>query len=193
MTVDTKTQLNGIFKQLNIQAKNIELFDAYINTLKQWNKKINLISRKESNIIDNILGPSLLFFKEYKGSDYNIIDLGSGAGFPALAIKIYNPKIRITMVDSNYKKTTFLNFICSKLNLKCRIMNTTFEQIKLKNEQFHFITSRGINLSDHLINLIKQKIQSRQLIHFTSENITLALDLKKTILFNSTAMKIYSL
>ncbi len=193
MTKDIKAQLNKSFDELNLQAKNVEYFEEYIKILLLWNKKINLISKKEENIVQNLIAPSLLFFKHFTLDNYNIIDLGSGSGIPAVVLKIYKPSLNITMVDANYKKTTFLQYICRKLNLDCKIINNTFEAINKNIMQYNITTTRGVNIDTKLLGIIKQNIQSRWLVYFTSPNIHLPLNIQKELRLSLTAMKIYNL
>ena len=193
MGKNLETQLDECFNHIDIPSNNADKLQHYVELIKIWNKKINLVSKKEQGIVSNLIAPSLLFFKTFKENNYNIIDLGSGAGFPSLVFKIYKPTLNITMVDSNHKKTSFLNYTCSALKMNCKIMNTTFEKLNLKNISFDIITTRGVNIDENLLNLIKTKIQSRWLVYFTSPKIYLPLDLRSQLRLNSTSMKVYRL
>ena len=188
---DLKTRLEKAFKRVDIpKPESLEPFIEYINTLTQWNKSIALISKREENIVNHLVAPSLLFFKVFREDNLEIIDIGSGAGFPAVVLKIYKPTLNITMIESNHKKTAFLRYICSKLNLKCNILNKRLEDI---DEQLvcDVITARAINLKN-MINEIK-KIKAGYLFYLTSRDNQLSFNLKQEIIFRNHCAKIYTL
>ncbi len=187
-----KIQLESIFKTLELEPKNIELLEAYIDILFKWNKKINLISRKNETLVENFILHSLMFFKVFKNNNYNIVDLGSGAGFPAIVLKIYNPSLEITMIDSNHKKTAFLNYVCSTLSIQTKIINNSFENIKTPLNK-DIISVKGVNIDEYLIKIIKEKIKGRYLAYFTSPNINLPLKTVKEKRHNYLSLKVYEL
>lgn len=98
----------------NYLQKEIE----FNNLIMDWNKKINLVSRKKTDVYDLI--DDCRIFLDY--IDFNplpkILDLGTGGGFPGIVIKIHHPEIRVTLVDSIMKKITAVCEITSKLGLK---------------------------------------------------------------------------
>jgi len=95
-------------------------FMLYMELLKEWNKKINLTRITEDDeiikkhFIDSI---NLLQFKEIYNAK-TMIDIGTGAGFPGIPIKIILPDIEVTLLDSLNKRLVFLDEVISKLNLK---------------------------------------------------------------------------
>ena len=106
-------------EELNIASNNVtEQFELYNKLLMEWNAKINLISRKNVNIENNILN-SLYFLTEYslKGNE-RLIDIGTGGGFPGIALKIIMPELKITLNDSIKKKVKVLEDIIVKMQLK---------------------------------------------------------------------------
>ncbi|WP_022671098.1 16S rRNA (guanine(527)-N(7))-methyltransferase RsmG [Hippea alviniae] len=188
---DLKTRLEKAFKRVDIpKPESLQPFEEYINTLTQWNRSIALISKREENIVNHLVAPSLLFFKVFKKDNLKIIDIGSGAGFPAVILKIYKPTLSITMIEPNHKKTAFLRYICSKLNLKCSIIDKRLEEI---DEELicDVITARAINLRN-MIDEIK-KIRAGHLFYLTSKDNQLDFDLKQEILFKNHCAKIYTL
>lgn len=105
--------------ELNFPAEKLSLkFRDYSDCLLEWNKKINLVSRKLDSIESNIL-TSVYFLKKFslKGNE-NIFDIGTGGGFPGIPLKILFPNISITLNDSIGKKILVVEDIISKLNLK---------------------------------------------------------------------------
>ncbi len=195
MTNDLRIQLEHIFNKLQIEKRNTDLLIKYIQLLNNWNKNINLISKKEKNIVCSLVAPSLLFFKLFKTSiSYNIVDLGSGAGFPSITIKIYNPNINITMVDSNAKKTAFLHYATTKLSLKCNIINKNFNSINYNElNNIDIVTVRGVNITNNILDIIKTKIQSKWLVYYTSPKNHLTLDLARETEIYSISAQLYKL
>ena len=114
--------LRDSLDKLKIQYNDeqIEQFRSYYELLTEWNKKINLtaitgyedIVRK--HFIDSILICSLLDLNK----DIRIIDVGTGAGFPGIPIKILNPDCRIVLLDSLNKRVRFLETVVDELGLE---------------------------------------------------------------------------
>jgi len=105
--------------ELNLPGeKFLSKFEDYSNQLLEWNKKINLVSRKLDSIEPNIL-TSIYFLKKYplKGNE-KIFDIGTGGGFPGIPLKILYSHTEITMNDSIGKKISVVEDIISKLNLR---------------------------------------------------------------------------
>lgn len=96
----------------------ISQFEKYEELLLNWNKKLNLVSRKTTSIEEHILN-SIFFLTKYKliGNE-NIIDIGTGGGFPGIPLKILYPEIKLTLVDSIQKKVKALDDIVVKMNFK---------------------------------------------------------------------------
>jgi 16S rRNA (guanine527-N7)-methyltransferase len=98
---------------------------TYIDLLLRWNARINLTAiRGEEEIVTRHFGESLFaarhLFPQATVSQAHatrLIDIGSGAGFPGLPIKIWAPDIQLTLIESNQKKATFLREVARKLTL----------------------------------------------------------------------------
>lgn len=98
-----------------------EEFDRYLDELLEWNKKFNLTSitdREEAKLRHFYDSLTLTEAFDFSGSEYSVIDVGSGAGFPGLPIKILFPNIRLTLLDSTAKKVSFIEHIIAILKLK---------------------------------------------------------------------------
>ena len=195
MTKELETQLENTFLNLELEPRNIELFIEYINTLRKWNRKINLISKKENDIVNSLIAPSLLFFKVTEGlSCSSVVDLGSGAGFPGFVIKIYEPDIKMVMIEKNSKKCAFLNYVNTILQLESQIISESlFDITSSKIEAADIVTVRGVRLTKNIIEEIKRKTKSKRLIYFTSQSIHLPLVLEKQMELNYVVSKMYKL
>ncbi len=105
---------------VSVSYHQLVQFGVYHQELKDWNTKINLTSLTDDlDIIDKHFIDSLSLIC-YNSSGYGIrmVDVGTGAGFPGIPIKIYQPDIRLSLLESVGKKAGFLNHITSKLELE---------------------------------------------------------------------------
>ncbi len=105
-------------KSYNIDAQNIFLqLDAFANLLIEYNKKVNLtaITKPEDienkHFIDSLLLASM---PHIKGS---VVDVGTGAGFPGIVLKLYKPEIELTLMEPTGKRVEFLKCACGELGL----------------------------------------------------------------------------
>lgn len=102
---------------LSLNDDAIDRLCRYYELLIEWNEKINLTALTEpedvalKHFADSLM---LLQYAEVK-SDVSIIDVGTGAGFPGMVLKIARPDIRLTLLDSLNKRLTFLDTVCTEL------------------------------------------------------------------------------
>ena len=134
----------------NITEDKLEKLINYLNLIKKWQKKFNLISK---NSFSNIWQRH--FLDSYQilnlvGNKIKVLDIGSGAGFPAIVCAICSDNI-FHLVDSNKKKCLFLNEVKKKIKLKNIVIhNLRIEDLKLKTN-FNFITSRAVASVEKLL------------------------------------------
>lgn len=115
----------GISHSTAPSADQIRSISMYIDLLLRWNARINLTSvREPEEIVTRHFGESIfaarhLFPQPDVGADSraHVIDVGSGAGFPGLPIKIWAPHVQLTLIESNQKKATFLREVVRTLGL----------------------------------------------------------------------------
>lgn len=156
----------------HLKEKGFELTDEqqkqfaiYYETLVEWNEKINLtaVTEKEEvylkHFFDSIT-PSFYFdFNKVK----SICDVGAGAGFPSIPLKILYPHLELTIVDSLNKRINFLNHLSAELNLtNCRFVHDraeTFGKGEYR-ESFDVVTARAVArlsvLSELCLPLVKK-------------------------------------
>jgi len=119
----------------------------YLSELIKWNRKINLTAISDER--DAIIKHFLDSFSYCRGfvpqPDFQLLDLGSGAGFPALPIKIAFPEISVTMVESVKKKSSFLRHIVRTLNLiEVEVVDKRAEDLsELHLHRYDVITARA--------------------------------------------------
>jgi len=109
--------------QIELSLKQLDQFAAFTALLLEWNERINLtaITELDDIMIKHFLD-SLVFYKWIKAhsDEKNVLlaDLGSGAGFPGIPLKIMFPEMRIVLIDSLGKRINFLNVVREELGLK---------------------------------------------------------------------------
>ncbi|MBM7840976.1 16S rRNA (guanine527-N7)-methyltransferase [Alkalihalobacillus xiaoxiensis] len=103
---------------MTLSATQQEQFNRYFELLVEWNEKMNLtaITAKDDVYLKHFydsITPSLY----YSFTDQNIVDIGAGAGFPSLPLKILFPDLQISIIDSLNKRIGFLTFLAEELGL----------------------------------------------------------------------------
>jgi 16S rRNA (guanine527-N7)-methyltransferase len=120
MTENEKLLTTGI-KEIGYQAtpEQVTAFIGYLEELKKWSRAYNLTGLKTDRdiIIKNFLD-SLLFCKVIPDGLHSLADIGSGAGFPGIPIKIMRPDLKVILIEPTQKKALFLKHICHTLGLK---------------------------------------------------------------------------
>ena len=164
--------------QLGIELSDFQIsqFEEYERLLLKWNQKINLISKNdEGKIVVHHFFDSLAVSKHLKGKSKGI-DIGSGAGFPAVPLKIVNPNISYTLVESIGKKAGFLDVLIKKLKLKnIDVANGRAEDLSLDNsyrKQFDFATVRAVANLEKLIDLCLPFLRKNAILYaYKSDNV----------------------
>ena len=162
------------------QLKSIEVFptekqlstlDKFYNKMIEWNKKINLT---------RITDKKEVYLKHYydsltlnKAVDLNkvtsLCDVGTGAGFPGIVIKIFFPQIKITLIDSLQKRINYLNEIIKELDLKdIEAIHTRGEDYKGK---FEVVTSRAVANIEKLLNYTMHLVDEKGIFIAMKGNI----------------------
>ncbi len=106
-----------------LSDSQLHSISAHLDLLLRWNARMNLTAvRDKDNIVTRHFGESLfaarqLFPAPTQPAGQHLIDIGSGAGFPGLPIKLWNPALKTTLIESNHKKATFLREVVRSLSL----------------------------------------------------------------------------
>ena len=156
-----KTELN----KLGITLNDYQLYqlEKYYQLLIEWNQKMNLtaITKKEDVYLKHFYD-SLTIVKTIDLTKIdNLCDIGTGAGFPAVVLKILFPKLKVTLVDSLNKRILFLNEVIKQLGLvDIEALHQRAEIFALKQrEKFSVVTARAVAplniLSEYCLPLVK--------------------------------------
>ena len=127
-----KNFIYDYFKKINIELnqKQIEDFLTYKDILVQWNKVMNLTGITETKEVvikhfaDSVTALEIADFK-----NKTVIDVGTGAGFPGLPLKIAEPSINLTLLDSLTKRLNFLEEVCNKIDTKANFVHSRAEDL----------------------------------------------------------------
>lgn len=152
-------------KGIQLSPWQLEQFEIYFNTLVEWNEKMNLtaITDKEEvylkHFYDSISAAFYVDFQNVK----SVCDVGAGAGFPSIPLKICFPHLSISIVDSLNKRISFLNHLANELKLESVAFYhdraEVFGQNSLHREQYDLVTARAVArmsvLSEFCMPLVK--------------------------------------
>ena len=140
MELDTLLKQSGI----SLTDEQIAQFDLYADLLIEWNQRFNLtaITDKEGIYVKHFLD-SLLLKRDFRDGD-TLCDIGSGAGFPGIPLKIVYPQLHVYLMEPTGKKCTFLAEVIRQLGLKnIDILNCRREEYK--GTLFDYTTARGVS------------------------------------------------
>lgn len=153
-------------KKLNISLTNdqLEKLNQYYKLLIEWNKKVNLtrITDEKDVYLKHFYDSLTLARVIDLNKELTLCDIGTGAGFPGLVLKIVFPKLKITLVDSLLKRINFLNIVIKELNLSNieAIHSRAEDYVKIHKKEYDVVTSRAVsrlfNLLDYSIPLLKK-------------------------------------
>ena len=151
---------NGI----SVDSEAISRFQKYAKLLVEWNEKINLtaITDPEGIVIKHFLDCALLLKHIKLPVGAKVIDVGTGAGFPGMVLKILRPDINLTLLDGLNKRLVFLNAVAEALNLSVETVHLRAEeagQKPLYRESFDLATARAVaklnTLYEYCLPLVK--------------------------------------
>ena len=134
---------------LTLDHAAIDRLNTYGNMLVEWNEKMNLtaITEPEEVLYKHFLD-CLLFFKNVQvPQNAKLIDVGTGAGFPGMVLKIARPDIELTLMDGLNKRLTFLNAVLEALNLTAKTVHMRAEdggKISAYREKYDIACARAV-------------------------------------------------
>lgn len=135
--------------KIQLTAIQLEQLEKYFKLLVEWNEKINLTAiTDEQGVAVKHFADSLALFNYVDiPENSTLIDVGTGAGFPGIVLKIARPDIKLTLLDSLQKRLIFLDTVLSELSLDAKLIHNRAEDggqnIDLR-ENFDFVVSRAV-------------------------------------------------
>lgn len=133
----------------DLTPEQLQALSLLLRELRRWNEKINLTGLKtdEAMVRVLLLGSAAFLSAHAFGPAEKVMDLGSGAGFPGIPLKILSPAIDLTLVEAREKKVAFLKHIIRMLKLSdTRCLHARAEELARKEEmrgRFHLVTARA--------------------------------------------------
>lgn len=151
--------------EISLSDVHLEKFEAYAKILVEWNEKINLTAITEPNeIAVKHFIDSLTILKKFDiKNNLSMIDVGTGAGFPSVPLKIVRDDINLTLLDSLNKRLIFLNQLCKSLDIKAETVHFRAEDAgrnPIYREKFDVAVSRAVanlpSLCEYCIPFVKR-------------------------------------
>jgi 16S rRNA (guanine527-N7)-methyltransferase len=149
---------------IELDARQVEQFELYYQELIAWNRRINLTAISNyhavqvKHFLDSLTIALALSAQEVAKPDFSIVDVGTGAGFPGLPLKMLFPQPRLVLIESTAKKVAFLQHIIRKLELEnVEVVNSRAEEaarLPLYRERFALVISRAVASLPTLVELI---------------------------------------
>lgn len=151
--------------KIELDAEQLEKFEFFYKLVVEWNEKINLtaITEPREFILKHFIDSLTVWNEEKFLGVKKIIDVGTGAGFPGVPLKIFKPNLEIFLLDSLKKRVEFLKKVVAELDLKNIIClhgrAEDFAREKNFREQFDLVTSRAVArlniLSEYCLPFVK--------------------------------------
>ena len=154
--VERISQLSSLLKKcsaeigVSLEADQIRQFMIYLEQLQAWNRSVNLtsITLDEEIIIKHFVDSLVALKAEEIRPGARLLDVGTGAGFPGIPLRIVRQDLNITLIEPVQKKISFLHYIVGLLRLeRVKIFYGTLERFmieKLSDQPFDYITSRAL-------------------------------------------------
>ncbi|MDA8979985.1 16S rRNA (guanine(527)-N(7))-methyltransferase RsmG [Chitinophagales bacterium] len=149
-----------------LSPNQLDQFNKLGEAVREWNEKINVISRKDIDAFEvkHVLHSLAIAKLKRFGRDKRVLDLGTGGGFPGLPLAIYYPKCKFHLVDSIGKKIRVVNELIEAVGLE----NVRAEQARVEslNGKYHYIVSRAVAPTKKLLDWTKHLKEKDQTEYF---------------------------
>lgn len=150
-----------VLDEFQIRAEDgvLEDITKYCELLELWNTKVNLTTvTAPTEVLRRHFAESMLGAQLIDNNNDSVVDVGSGAGFPGLPIKLLRPDLRLTLLEPNIKKAAFLNEVIRMLEMKgVRVQRERFQEFGVASKaEFDVVTARAVGDFDSLLKTARQ-------------------------------------
>lgn len=163
--VPTKSAIQSVLPSTAgpLNEEQLSQIQLYLGTLLFWNQKISITSLAEpSEILTRHFGESLLALGELPGGPVSMADLGSGAGFPGMVLKIARPDLRLHLIEQNAKKAAFLSEIARELRLKdVFVHRSAYKALPATLSGFDIVVSRALGEYKEVLRWSSERLAKR--------------------------------
>lgn len=142
--------MEKLFKELlndlgiDISTEQYETFVKYHQILVEWNEKMNLTAITDfDEVFIKHFYDSICLVKSVELKNQDLLDVGSGAGFPSIPLKILFPDLKVTIIDALQKRIRFLEVLTKELNLDVKLIHGRAEEFKRKH-CYDIVTGRAV-------------------------------------------------
>lgn len=148
---------------IKLCSEQLNQFNKYYKLLVEWNEKINLtaITERKDVYLKHFYDSATIVKVIDLNNEKTLCDIGTGAGFPGIVLKILFPGLKVTLIDALEKRIKFLNLVISELNLKdIETIHARSEEYGIKNrELYDVVTARAVAnlpiLMEYCVPLVK--------------------------------------
>ena len=141
-----KIDIKELFKKHDIEINDSQItkLEKYYEVLVDWNSKINLTAITDyEDVLKKHFLDSIYLIKHFDFNNKQLLDVGSGAGFPSLPLKIMIPSLNVTIIDALKKRVTFLEILTKELDLNAKLIHGRAEEFNNRNF-YDFVTARAV-------------------------------------------------
>ena len=156
-------EIRNTLKEIELTENQIEQFYNYMNGILKWNKSINVTSITDEKMFIVKHFADSLTINRFVEDKKNLIDIGTGAGFPGIPLKIVNKDLKVTLIDSVNKKLNIIRDITADFNLEnLEIIHTRAEDLANDieyREKYDIATTRAVSnlttIAEYMLPFVK--------------------------------------
>lgn len=145
----------GEENEIEFSNTQLQQFEIYFNALVEWNQFMNLtaITDMDGVALKHFVDSVIMLKYTDVPKNCKMVDVGTGAGFPSVPLKIMRPDIELTLLDSLNKRLKFLTELCQRLGITCEIVHSRAEDggaLEIYHEKFDMAVSRAVAAMEKL-------------------------------------------
>jgi 16S rRNA (guanine527-N7)-methyltransferase len=189
MTGDIKTLTDGVIGDelrnygVSATADVCSAIRAYIPLLVHWNRRISLTTVTDPlQILRFHFGECMFAAPAIDNRNGRLADVGSGAGFPGVPLKLLIPTLNIVLIEPNAKKAAFLAEVVRELNLeRVEVYRGRFDSLTVTDSGFYYVTARALGMHEDLVEWSRGAVcQDGKIILWLGEDDAVQISLQKS-------------